>query len=152
MSPWSLWSVGWDQGWSLRWVSTNLQTPSCQLASCCLGWKWWNVMALFHMKKCSQDQLPHMEFLLVMYSNFTITIPDSLSHVIWSSKCNFIHKKYIEKYKIHEQGGGLFTFYFIYKCIYIIKITQYAIFGVINWYGIDIELFCAWQQVRDQFS
>ena len=37
-----------------------------------------------------------------------IDIPDGLSHVIWSTKCNFIHEKYIKntRNKIHEQGRG----------------------------------------------
>ena len=39
MSHASLWLVGWGQGWSSRWVSSNLNTPSDRSASCCLGCK-----------------------------------------------------------------------------------------------------------------
>ena len=37
-----------------------------------------------------------------------IDILDGLSHVIWSSKCDFIHEKYIKntRNKIREQGKG----------------------------------------------
>ena len=47
-----------------------------------------------------------------MYPNSTMTgidILDGLSHVlIWSSKCDFIHEKYIKstRNRIHEQGRG----------------------------------------------
>ena len=35
----TLWSIGWGQGWSLRWVPSDLKTPSDWSALYCLGWR-----------------------------------------------------------------------------------------------------------------